>query len=76
MCSMGRGGAAGRKVMGVFMVAMLPSFVEAGMLVTNACKTFGSGAFDKGCFFGCGTDDYYYYCEEKSQTPRNCYNEC
>ena len=52
MCSMGGGGAAGRKVMWVLMVAMLPGVVEAAGLVRDACKTFGGNYFDSAAATG------------------------
>ena len=64
MCSMGGGGAAGRKVMRVLMVAMLPGFVEAAGLVRDACKAFGTGAFVNGCNFA------------MTRTPAECDAEC
>jgi hypothetical protein len=60
---MGGGGAAGLKVMGVLMVVMLTGVVEAGNLVRDGCKTFGSGgSFDYGCSMACGADDQYGVC--------------
>ena len=64
MCSMGGGGAAGRKVMWVLMVAMLPGFVEAAGLVRDACKTLGGTFFVYGCGYA------------MTRTPAECDTKC
>ena len=76
MCSMGGGGAAGRKVMWVLMVAMLPGFVEAAGLVRDACKTFGGYYFGYGCGFGCGMDSTIGACPATELTPAECDTRC
>ena len=77
MCSMGGGRAAGRKVMWVLLVAMLPGFVEAAGLVRDGCKTFSSDAFfDAGCGFGCGADSSVGTCTATERTPAQCDTEC
>ena len=77
MCSMGGGGAAGRKVMWVLLVAMLPGFVEAAGLVRDACQTFGSSsAFDYGCDYGCGSDYHSDTCPATERTPAECDTQC
>ena len=76
MCSMGGGGAAGRKVMWVLMVAMLPGFVEAAGLVRDACQTFGTVWFDEGCGFGCGADTWNGACTVTERTPAECDAKC
>ena len=75
MCSMGGGGAAGRKVMWVLMVAMLPGFVEAAGLVRDGCKTFGDAFFDFGCHLGCGAS-ITGACPATERTPAECDTEC
>ena len=80
MCSMGGGGAAGRKVMWVLMVAMLPGFVEAAGLVRDACKAFGgtfsgSGYFEVGCDYACGAT-YNGACPATERTPAECDAYC
>ena len=76
MCSMRGGGAAGRKVMWVLMVAMLPGVVEAGKLVRDACQTFGSGYFENGCSMGCGANTYSGNCSATERTPAECDAKC
>ena len=79
MCSMGGGGAAGRKVMWVLMVAMLPGVVEAAGLVRDGCKAFGSGHFDYGCGIGCGADQSSFSsgtCPATERTPAECDTRC
>ena len=81
MCSMGGGGAAGRKVMWVLMVAMLPGFVEAAGLLKDACMTFGSGYsggyFDYGCEVACGAyNPSGSSCALPERTPAECDTYC
>ena len=77
MCSVGGGGAAGRKVMWVLLVAMLPGFVEAAGLVRDACKTFSSyTAFGYGCGFGCGAANHNGACPATERTPAECDTKC
>ena len=77
MCSMGGGGAAGRKVMWVLMVAMLPGFVEAAGLVRVACQTFSSnGYFGGGCSRACGADSSFGTCPATERTPAECDTKC
>ena len=75
---MGGGGAAGRKVMWVLMVAMLPGFVEAAGLVRDACKAFGClcVAFNWGCDYGCGAGTYGGACPATERTPAECDTKC
>ena len=86
MCSMRGGGEAGRKVVGVLMVAMLPG-VEAAGLVRYACQTFGNGYFkahfDFGCNFACGgsyTGGSFTgpttACSATDRTPGECATKC
>ena len=76
MCSMGGGGAAGRKVMWVLMVAMLPGVVEAAGLVRDLCMTFGDYHFDNGCDFGCGAISDNGACPATEPTPAECDTNC
>ena len=77
MCSMGGGGAAGRKVTRVLMVVMLPGVVEAGELVRNGCKTFGSPFFGYGCGLACGANYYSTACTDgPERTPAECVTKC
>ena len=76
MCSMGGGGAAGRKVMWVLMVAMLPGFVEAAGLVRDACQTFGDAYFVRGCGHGCGAATVNSACSTTEWTPAECNTRC
>ena len=76
MCSMGRGGAAVWKVMGVLLVAMLPGVVEAAGLVKEACRTFGSGYFENGCSMGCGAQYTSDTCPATERTPAECAAKC
>ena len=78
MCSVGGGGAAVWKVMGVLLVAMLPGVVEAAGLLRDACKTFGGGFFENGCGFGCGLSSYPWTdaCPAMERTPTECDAKC
>ena len=77
MCSFGGSGAAGRKVMWVLLVAMLPGVVEAAGLVRDGCKTFSSsGYFGYGCGFGCGASSNTGTCPATERTPAECDAKC
>ena len=77
MCSVRGGGVAGRKVMWVLMVAMLPGFVEAAGLVRDGCKTFGDAYFDAGCGIACGASHPYNgACPATERTPAECDTKC
>ena len=77
MCSMGGGGAAGRKVMWVLMVAMLPGVVEAAGLVRDGCRTFGGNVFfEYGCGYGCGASSASSTCPATERTPAECDTKC
>ena len=81
---MGGGKAAGWKVMGVLLMAMLPGVVEAGNLVWDECRPFGNyllglkEQFEYGCGFGCGWNDGSQgdCTDGPERTPAECKTRC
>ena len=86
--SMRCGGATGRKILKLLMMAALLGVVEAGGLVRDGCWTFrcsdfpGGGAgtvagFSYGCSYACGQNwDPYGDCPATDQTPADCDTKC
>ena len=83
--SMRCGGATGRKILKLLMMAALLGVVEAGGLVRDGCYTFRCSSnledsyagFRYGCSYGCGVYSYQSgVCTATERTPADCDTKC
>lgn len=84
--SMRCGGATGRKILKLLMMAALLGVVEAGGLVRGGCYTFrcssvlegSSAGFGYGCSYACGGDapSSSGVCPATERTPADCDTKC
>jgi len=82
--SMRCGGATGRKILKLLMMAALLGVVEAGGLVRDGCYTFSCSSilqdsyagFRYGCNYGCGVEYVHQSCPATESTPADCDTKC